>query len=458
MGSASPNPPYRTFRDPSGSVEITPEGVFRTVHPAHAPDILDFLASPLAHRLVAEDRLIPTEILRTDPDGTLHLRHPRVPFASYPPEWPPTLWLAAADLTLDLCSDLVAEGWILKDATPLNVLFQGCSPVFVDLLSIQRLDPTRPLWFAYAQFVRTFLLPLLAHTEVGWPLQVAGTRRDGFLPAEIYAALPWHRSLRMPAFTAVTLPKLLSNTSTPTPTTGDPALTRKIIHDTLASLRKDIHHAAPPTDRDSSWSTYTQTAAHYSPEDHAAKAQFITEVLDATLPAWVLDVGCNTGVYSKLAAEAGAHVIAIDVDTPAVNLLAETVRPTGEDILPLCVDLAFPTPATGWQNRETRSFLDRATGHFDTVLMLAVIHHMLLHDQIPLHQIAALAASITTRNLIIEWVPPSDPKFVELLRGRETIYTHLTESAFREAFLQYFNVARECTLSNGRIILHLTKR
>ena len=50
------------------------------------------------------------------------------------------------------------------------------------------------------------------------------------------------------------------------------------------------------------------------------------------------------------------------------------------------------------------SFLNRAEQCFDLVLMLAVIHHLLLMDQIPLERIAALAARLTRRYLLIEWV------------------------------------------------------
>jgi len=107
---------------------------------------------------------------------------------------------------------------------------------------------------------------------------------------------------------------------------------------------------------------------------------------------------------------------------------------------------------------ETASFLGRAKGHFDTEMMLAVIHHLLLSSQIPMDRIAALCANLTTRNLIVEWVPPTDVKFRELVRGREALCGHITEIAFREAFLRHFTVARECRLANGRVLLHLRKR
>ncbi len=61
------------------------------------------------------------------------------------------------------------------------------------------------------------------------------------------------------------------------------------------------------------------------------------------------------------------------------------------DVLPLVVDLTRPTPAVGWRNQECASFLDRARGGFDLVLMLAVVHHMLVTERIPLEDLLAVA-------------------------------------------------------------------
>jgi ribosomal protein L11 methylase PrmA len=169
----------------------------------------------------------------------------------------------------------------------------------------------------------------------------------------------------------------------------------------------------------------------------------------------VLDVGCNTGTYSLLAAELDAKVVAIDSDPQTVDRLC---RRGAKNILPLCVDLAFPTPAIGWENREYPSFLSRCAGKFDTVMMLAVLHHLLLSSQIPLDHIATLCHRLTTDCLIMEWVPPTDAKYIEIIRGREAIYSHITEAAFREAFAAYFSVIDELTLANGRILFHLQRR
>jgi len=471
--SAGPGQPlFKTFRDPAGSLEIRPDGAYRFVRSPEDQELLAFLETPLAHTLVGQNRLVASALVPQEgtdaPPGSL-LRHPRVAFPSYPWEWPPSLWLAAAEATLNLCQDLVREGWILKDATPLNVLFQGSQPIFVDVLSVARLDPGRPIWFAYAQFVRMFLLPMLTYARLGWPLRGTLSRRDGYEPEDVYPSLSLATRFTQPALSTVTLPHLLSSRKPASaaavhPAPADPELTRHVLLKTLARLLKQMRRVTPAAGA-STWTDYAETATHYVDQDHARKQTFVAGALDRIKPRSVLDIGCNTGVYSNLAAQAGATVIAVDTDLQTVDLFATRLRASAGQpgshaarILPLWVDLANPTPAAGWDNLENSSFLQRATGHFDCVLMLAVIHHLLLHNQVPLDRIAALAGALTTRSLIMEWVPPADPKFQELLRGRETLYAHLTEQAFRDAFGRLFFFESELALDNGRILFHLQRK
>jgi hypothetical protein len=85
-----------TFRDPAGSVEMRRDGAYRTVRAPFDTEILDFLALPIASELVAQGRLVASEVVSPAGSETLMLRHPRVSFQSYPGEWTPGLWLAAA--------------------------------------------------------------------------------------------------------------------------------------------------------------------------------------------------------------------------------------------------------------------------------------------------------------------------------------------------------------------------
>src|SRR5205085_12268830 len=116
------------------------------------------------------------------------------------------------------------------------------------------------------------------------------------------------------------------------------------------------------------------------------------------------------------------------------------------NILPLVVDLSRPSPALGWRNLECASFLDRAAGGFDCVLMLAVLHHFLVTERIPLDEILRLASELTTSLVIIEFVPPDDEMFRHLTRGRDQLHAGLNQEAFEKACVPYFEIVTSLAL------------
>ena len=217
----------------------------------------------------------------------------------------------------------------------------------------------------------------------------------------------------------------------------------------LRSTRKLLHSLAPSA-RTSRWSGYTKTASHYTSSDHEAKQAFVRCALENIRPSHVLDVGANTGVYSRIAAESGANVIAWDTDVQAADINWQTAHSNGLSILPIVADFARPTPAVGWQNSESTSLLDRARGQFDCVLMLGILHHLLVTDQIPLVSIFDQLWEITTRWAIVEWIPKEDSQFDELCRGRQALYSHLSEEYFVQTLSKEFAVRLRDQLPNGR--------
>lgn len=448
-----------TFRDPAGSLTIEGERVFRTVRPEFADDCLLFLNSETAQSWIASGRMIETRVLHNAIGEQLELEHQRVFFASYPWEWTPGQWITAAELTLDLAEAQLAAGRVLKDATPLNVLFKGSKPVFVDVLSSEPRDLQDPLWLAYGQFVRTFLLPLAANKYLGWPLAASLTHRDGYEPREIYPHLPLLSRLHIPLFSYVTLPYLLERRSRGRSNRNlkqRPDLALHLHRRRIRSLRSALLRlSAAPTQ--SQWSTYPETADHYSVQDREQKREFVERILQTARPARVLDIGANTGEFSRLAAQFGAHVVAWDTDVSAAEHNWRAAVALDLPILSLVADVARPTPALGWRNAETSSLLDRARGRFDLVMMLGVIHHLLLVDQIPMHEIASLTAELTTEWAIVEWVPATDVRFRELCRGRDQLYGQLDERAFLKSFSQVFSAVSRRVLGNGRVLFLLLR-
>jgi SAM-dependent methyltransferase len=454
---------FSTFRDPAGFLTMEADRVVRRVRPEYAAATREFLASKLRQQWEARGDMVATTIESDGPDG-LVLHHPRLWFATYPWEWTLGQWRAAAELTLKLQQEAIAAGWILKDATPLNILFRGSQAQLVDVLSFEKRDPQSPVWLAYAQFVRTFLLPLIAHKWLHWPLSATSSRRDGFEPHEIFSALPRLRRFRPELLWPVTLPVLLESSAENPENTRkarqmhrDPEITTLVLEKSARGLLKQVRRAAPPPG-ETAWSKYEATAQHYTAAEIAAKQKFVKAALETANPASVLDVGANTGTYSLMAAEEGAQVLALEADPAAADriwqrALAVGDSRSGENVLPVVANLAWPTPAYGWENAETHALLERMDKKFDLVLMLAVVHHLLLHDQVPLKNIVPLIARLTRKWLLLEWVPLQDPMFQKLLRGREELYGHLSEEQWAAAAAPYFDQVQREQLSNGRVML-----
>jgi 2-polyprenyl-3-methyl-5-hydroxy-6-metoxy-1,4-benzoquinol methylase len=404
--------------------------------------------------------------VRDTPAG-LQLVHPKVPVPTYPWEWTPSQWLAAADLTLSLCEEALTEGWVLKDATPLNILFIGPRPILVDVLSFEPWDPAPAdhpshIWLAYAQYVRTFLLPLLMNKMLSWPLELSLFKRDGYEPIDLYKALGWGQRLSGSAFWPVTLPAWLDKGDTaksapkPKPVHKSPELALHLLKKTLADLRKRTRRAMPPHEG-SEWDNYMASLHHYSAQESAQKMVWVRSVLEDLKPARVLDIGANTGVFSALAAGTGARVVALERDASAAESLYRMSLKSGLSIQLIHSDLARPTPAAGWDNRETTTLFQRLDSQSDLVLMLAVIHHLILMEQIPIPAILDLAHRLTARYLVIEWVPATDPMFISLMRGRDDLYGSLTEQDFLSACDGLFKTLQRHPLDNGRILFLFEK-
>ncbi len=222
--------------------------------------------------------------------------------------------------------------------------------------------------------------------------------------------------------------------------------------------RRYLEKCKPAANRKSTWSDYTDTCTHYLPEQAATKENFVQEALRGIHAQRVLDIGCNTGYFSAIAAKQGASVVAIDGDAVVVGQTWVRAQAGHLSILPLVVNIARPTPATGWRNGETASFLQRARGAFDCVLMLAVIHHLAVTERIPLPEIVRLAAELTTVFLVIEFVGAEDPMFRRLTRGREHLHQEYTQPYFEECCRHYFEVVSMLPLPHSSRTLYLLRK
>jgi len=449
----------RSFRDPGGVVIRRGGRILRALNPEGAASLDLFLKT----RTSRHPRLIGTERVRLSEfpeiEAEAMVEHERVPFPSFPYEWPAEMLYAAGELTLELALSALEEGFGLKDASPFNILFRGAEPVFVDVLSFEKRDPLDAAWMAYGQFARTFLLPLLANREFGLtPDRTLATARDGLEPETMYRWAGFARRFKPGFFTLVSLPKWLSGRERyGVRKAASAEQAAFILRGMLQSCRRQLERLRPAAQK-SAWTDYAEAKSIYSGPEFAQKEAFAAEAMEIAGARNVLDVGANEGHFSLLAAARGASVVAIDSDPAVAGALWRKASAERADVLPLVVDLARPTPATGWRNQECDSFLGRAREGFDLVMMLAVIHHLLVTERVPLHELMDLTAEITREYALIEYVSPDDPMFKRIVHGREGLYSQLTQDAFEAAAARRFEMVRSARIGGLERWIYLYRR
>ena len=207
--------------------------------------------------------------------------------------------------------------------------------------------------------------------------------------------------------------------------------------------------------RGTEWASYYDDT-NYSPAALDHKKQTVAEFLGKSDPRMVWDLGANVGVFSRIASARGIETISFDSDPAAIekNYL-ESVAKGETNILPLLLDLTNPSPNIGWQNHERMSILER--GPADTVLALALIHHLAISNNLPLKRIADFLAKICDW-LIIEFVPKSDSQVQKLLSSREDIFADYTQRSFESEFGEYFTTQDSSMIRDTERTLYLMRR
>jgi ribosomal protein L11 methylase PrmA len=442
-----------SFRDPSGQVFRRRGVVHRRVEASYARHYDRLMASGLYDALVADGRMVPHQEVPVGPqDGGAYrvLRPEPLAFVSYPYEWCAGQLREAALLTLDLMRAALERGLVLKDASAFNVQFIGSRPVLMDTLSFETYEEGRP-WVAYRQFCEHFLAPLaLASARDPRLLGLMRAHLDGVPLPLASALLPARTWMRFGLLSHVHLhARAQARLADATAAASRATVSRRSLQALVDDLRRTIEGLRRPAPR-SAWSDYEATCT-YSAESRDRKADVVRGFVEATRPRLVLDLGANTGAFSRLAAAAGAFVVSIDGDADVVEAsFARARQERDERLLPLVMDLANPSPGLGWDGTERASLRDR--GPADAVLALALVHHLALTHNVPLPLIASWLARLG-RRAIVEFVPKTDPQAQRLLAVREDVFTRYDRQEMEAALARHFTIETAVELPGaGRVL------
>jgi len=446
-----------SYKDPSGGVFYYKDKVCRWVADDTNQFYQNLVKSNLFQDLIQSKYFVPTSQIDPNHDECIsnqygndatYFEHERIKFISFPYEWPASMILDAAIHTLDLQIILLQKELSLKDATPYNIQYHHAQPLFIDLCSLENASQNG-IWIAYNQFCQTFLYPLLMFQFGSTTLRsIYLTHLNGLTLDETVQSLGSRPIWKYGLMFDYAIPALMTKfENLGMPISKKTVSVSRTFENSIEIQLHTVRRLRRFLDRIrlargvSKWAEYRKSCS-YSDENYSQKKEFIESVLRSHHIKNVLDLGCNTGDISMLAAKKGLDVVALDSDPHCVDHLYRRSKDDHAPILSLCIDIANPSPSIGWFNRERPSFLDRVNGQFDCVFALALIHHLLIYNRTPLPQIVDLLRHCTSRFLIVEYVGPSDRMFQELLRYRSETYNDFTRGRFEVIMSQHFSIIR----------------
>lgn len=391
---------------------------------------------------------------------------------TYPSEWPPVLFKKAVLYYLDLLLYLDEIGLTLKDALPENILFDFWQPVFVDFFSIVTpQDLLKESWLSRASktdarlqviqvmFVPHMLIPLLFYARKDWEM-------GRYLLKYCYCNNPEGKTANFSMLGSKNFVNIFKNAIKILLKRNVGTLTENIKE--LYSLCTDtniawkdrirrIRAVVEGLDVNPTSSAYVDYYKNkneaYSFADHAEwkeKQHSFFELIKEGDYQTMLDLGCNTGWFSRLAYQRkGTRVLAVDVDLACVDNLCRAASLCRESILPLWMgfdDLTSEgyTLSHKGQIQEVPFHL-AGTKRFesDLVCCLGLVHHLTLGMGKSFAEIFSVLEKLTKKTLLIEFVElhdvmiRDDPSFFpSLAQWSEVSYS---KNLFCESAAQFFS-------------------
>jgi SAM-dependent methyltransferase len=329
------------------------------------------------------------------------------------------------------------------------VQWMGAGPVFIDVASFERLKPGEP-WMGYRQFCQTFLYPLFLQTykKIGYHAWLRGVL-DGIDPRDCAAVMSLRDWLRPGVLSHVVLHAQLharysqrdTGMRSALPAAGFQKQMIKANVRKLQRIVRGLKWATPAT----VWTGYAAQNS-YAESDQKRKVDFVRSAAQTRARNLVWDLGCNTGTYSRIAAENSEYVVAVDADHATIDRLYLALKDEqSRKILPLVGNLADASPDQGWRGLERKSLPGR--GRPELVLCLALIHHLVIGAGIPLAEFIQWLADLKT-DLVIEFVSREDPMVRLLLRNKPDDYADYDQKRFESLLSELFQVRRREALES----------
>jgi len=458
----------------------TSDKIIRAIKPEYTDFYLEVLENAVIQQLMEDNVLINTKISSIKIEGyELVFEHPLLSIVSFPFEWTPNMFRDASIAILKFNIELLKVGYCTQDAHPWNVLFDGTTPTFIDFTSIVKALPENR-WVAINEFHNYCFNPLCMMSR-GYPtvtrklLNEILNYPDPIFVNELvgknsnrltFLRKAYQRAKNGIIYFAKRLP---SNYKASIRKWLEFFIPKKKINKVggLINIQRILGEIeglslTPPREE---WSGYYsgknelpvydgQTGALDTIIDSTPKHSIVNKILKNIKPQSVLDMGCNRGLYSQMAALLGSRVIGIDVDERTLDDMYLDSKRLKTNSIPLFINAVAPVEAIGFKESPFPSVEERLRS--ELVMCLALVHHLVFkRTRMSFAHIAKLFNSYSEKYLLVEFVPKEDIHVQSWYS--EDFYWYSLDN-FKLALSEYFgNIEVFESFPNPRVILFCEK-
>ncbi|QNK63106.1 hypothetical protein H7F33_00845 [Pedobacter sp. PAMC26386] len=429
-----------SYKDPAGFVVKLENGYYRYIASGYAREFDHLIDSGLYQTLIDQKLMVSHQeiIVNHEFPGAYKKIFPQqLPFISYPFEWSYTQWQQMLLTQVRINEISLKHGMILKDASPYNFTFSNEKCLLIDTSSFSFYTDGDP-WIAYRQFCEESLSPflLMYYKDPLWAKLFKGSI-NGISLSFVSAHLPLKTHFNVFCLMHIHLHSRFKNGTAKTKVAAHGFNSEKL-NILLNTITKNVIRRKQPLLKNSIWEDYYEKDIE-SEQYIADKIKIVTKWLSEIRPEITIDLGANTGKFTRIAATLSRAVYAVESDSYCVDEIYKTnVQAVDNNVTAIVADLADPSPGLGWNNQEKSPLLQRLNG--DMLMALALIHHLCLSRNLPIPFVAQLFSTMTSRFAIVEFVPKSDPKSKLLLQHKGDIFEDYTEECFLNSFKGYFKL------------------
>ena len=450
--------------DEIGKIFFWEDRLFRAIHHGSVEKVKELFSNGLIDELVDKKLFPKSWITDYEIDGYgLVVEHERIHPVTYPREWSFSMLKDAALTELKINFISRKYNYQTKDANANNIVFDATIPMFVDLGSFTKVNSDFIGWLGYENFLRSYFYPLqiwkdgnayiARRSQIGSELENMPHESyllyrnplvrtiNGNLARRIIDFYFKYRKLsliesakiknKIPGFPGEVLSFLKDKRLLPLQSVDFSSWINRIQN---ISMKPHV----------TGWQNYHDEINQiYEKGDTYPRFDRIVELINEYNISTIVELAGNAGTLSRIILEETnvKNVICTDYDENAVDLMYLSFKNSRLKLTPAILNFIASISVSCEIPIHERFAADGA-------IALAVTHHLILTQKIPIDDILKIISMYTKKYVFIEFMPMGlyDGKHLPPLPSWYTV------EWFRISFKKQFRLILEEQLEENRIL------